>query len=208
MALLLRAAVLALLLTSSAAESSVGGTRRPGLYVLPCSGVTLTASYLAEARPGAGPGFLFHIENHTPREIRLAEPVPSSAEWYARVGERWMWRASAGTGGTLVNALQPKGPMFAYRPAASVQDPKVLTVPAHGVQEWTEAMRDNPAIAYRPRCAQCNYPGETDYQAIFAYAYLPNESSSAEDHAPGLLRCGLRSAPVPMPPKALEPSTR
>jgi hypothetical protein len=176
--------------------------------VLPCSGVTLTASYLAEARPGAGPGFLFRIENHTTKEIRLAEPVPSSTDWYARVGERWMWRASAGTGGSLVNALQPKGPMFAYRPATPEQDPKYLTVPAQGAQEWTEAMRDDPAIAYRPRCGHCNYPGETEYRAIFAYAYLPSDWSGADERVSGLVRCGLRSAPVPMPPKALEPQAR
>jgi hypothetical protein len=202
MALLVRAAVLVLVLAGGTAESVAGGTRRPGSYVLPCSGVTLSASYLAEARPGAGPGFLFRIENHTAKEIRLAEPVPSSTDWYARVGERWMWRASAGTGGSLVNALAPKGPMFAYRPVAS-EDPQYLTVTAHGAQEWTEAMRDDPAIAYRPSCAQCNYPGETDYQAVFGYAYLPRDLSSADHDAPGLLRCGLRSSAVPMPPKAM-----
>jgi hypothetical protein len=54
---------------------------RLGSYVLPCQGVTLTASYLAEAGPGQGPGFLFRIENHTSHAIRLAQPVPSSAHW-------------------------------------------------------------------------------------------------------------------------------
>jgi hypothetical protein len=90
--------------------------------------------------------------------------------------------------------------MFAWRPAASPADPHYLTVPAKGSQQWVEAMRDNPAIAYRPSCAHCNYPGESDYQAVFAYAYLPG----TEQHARALLRCGLRSDPVPMPPKALE----
>lgn len=208
MGLLVRAAVLALLLAAQTAESAAGGARRPGSYVLPCSGITLTASYLVEARPGAGPGFLFRMENHTAKEIRLAEPVPSSADWYARVGGRWMWRASAGTGGSLVNALAPKGPMFAYRPATSAEDPQYLTVAAHGAQEWTEAMRDDPAIAYRPSCAHCNYPGESEYQAIFAYAWLPHDAAQAEKDVPGLLHCGLRSAPVPMPPKALDSATR
>jgi hypothetical protein len=196
-----------LVLASGTAESVAGGTRRLGSYVLPCSGVTLSASYLAEARPGAGPGFLFRIENHTAKEIRLVEPVPSSADWYARVGERWMWRASAGTGGALVNALAPKGAMFAYRPPAPA-DPQVLTIAAHGAQEWIEAMRDDPAIAYRPSCAHCNYPGESDYQAVFAYAYLPNDTARAEDPTRGLLRCGLRSSAVPMPPKALTDARR
>ncbi|HEX4036559.1 MAG TPA: hypothetical protein VHX37_00760 [Acidobacteriaceae bacterium] len=187
------------LLASGSAVSA--GARRPGTYVQRCRDVTLTASYLAEARPGAGPGFLFRIENQRTKAIRLMEPVPSSTDWYAQVGERWMWRASAGMGGSLVNALAPKGPMFAYRPAGGGdgQDAKVLTVPAHGAQEWIEAMRDDPAIAYRPSCAQCNYPGETRYQAVFAYAYMANAEGPASD----LLRCGLRSAPVPMPPKGL-----
>jgi len=170
--------------------------------VIPCKGVKLSASYLAITAPGAGAGFLFRIDNHTGKEIRLEKPVPSSAEWYARVGDRWLWRASAGRGGALVNALLPAGPMFAWRPAAPLQDPQYLTVPAKGSQQWVEAMRDHPAIAYRPSCAHCNYPGERDYQAVFAYAYLPGP----EEHAPGLLRCGLRSDPVPMPPKALEPA--
>jgi len=110
-----------------------------------------------------------------------------------------MWRASAGRGGALVDALREKGPMFAYRPAAPPEHAQYLTVPAHGAQEWMVPMRDDPAIAYKPSCARCNYPGETEYQAVFAYAYLPN----AGEHAPDLLRCGLRSAPVPMPPVAL-----
>lgn len=170
--------------------------RRPGPYVLPCAGVTLRASYLAEAAPGKGPGFLFRIENRTARPIRLAKPVPSSAHWYALVGERWLWRASAGRGGALVDALRHNGPMFAYQPSVPPADPDYLTVAAHGTEEWSEAMRDDPAIAYRPSCPQCSYPGEREYQAVFAYAYLPNPEESARD----LLRCGLRSAPVPMPP--------
>ena len=45
----------------------------------------------------------------------------------------------------------------------------------------------------------CNYPGEREYQAVFAYAYLPGPG----EHAPDLLQCGLRSDPVPMPPAAV-----
>lgn len=122
--------------------------------------------------------------------------MPSSAHWYARVGNRWLWRASAGRGGALVNALNPKGPMFAYTPPAPPADPGYLTIPAHGSQQWSEAMLNNPAIAYQPSCPLCNYPGESEYQAVFAYAYLPN----AQENAPELLHCGLRSDPVPMPP--------
>ncbi len=194
-----RIAPLALLLVWSVGSRSADTQRRPGPYVLPCAGVTLSANYLAETGANAGPGFAFHIENKTGKEIRLEQPVPSSAHWYARVGLRWLWRASAGRGGALVNALLEKGPMFAYQPAAPPAHAEYLTVAAHGSEDWVVRMRDDPAIAYKPSCAHCNYPGETEYQAVFAYAYLP----SAEEHAPDLLRCGLRSAPVPMPPVAV-----
>ncbi|MBT9330962.1 hypothetical protein [Paracidobacterium acidisoli] len=168
---------------------------RPGPVVPSCAGLTMTASYLAESTPGAGPGFLFRIENHTAKPVTLAQPVPSSAHWYAHVGGRWLWRASAGRGGALVDAIQEKGPMFAYQPATEPGDPHYMAIPAHGVQEWTELMRDHPAIDYRPSCAMCNYPGEDEYRAVFAYAYLPH----AAEHVPNLLTCGLRSNPVVMP---------
>jgi hypothetical protein len=193
-----RAFLCLLLLLAVPADSPAapGAGRRAGPYVLPCKGIVLTASYLAEAAPGQGPGFLFRIENHTAHEIRLARPVPSSAHWYARDGERWLWRASAGRGGALVDALEPRGRMFAWRPAAGAGAPDYLTVPSHGKQEWQEAMLNNDAIAYRPSCPICNYPGENDYEAVFAYGYLPGSG----DLVPNLLECGLRSEPVPMPP--------
>jgi len=197
---LLRVAPLLLLLLWSIGASSADTERRPGPYVTQCAGVTLRAHYMAEAGTDAGPGFSFHIENKTAKDIRLEMPVPSSAHWYARVGSRWLWRASAGRGGALVNALIENGPMFAWQPATAPEHPEYLTVAARGSQDWVVPMRDDPAIQYRPSCARCNYPGEREYQAIFAYAYLPN----AEEHAPELLRCGLRSAPVPMPPVALK----
>jgi hypothetical protein len=178
------------------------GTRRPGLYVSPCAGIALSASYLAEAAPGQGPGFQFRIDNHTAHEIRLEQPVPSSTHWYARVGDRWYWRASAGSGGALVNALSEHGPMFAFHLAAPAGHPNYLIVPARGSEQWTEPMLNNPTIAYQPSCAHCNYPGESQYRAIFAYAYLP----APEEDAPELLRCGLRSEPVPMPPHAVAPT--
>jgi len=170
--------------------------RHPGPFVSQCAGISLAASYLAEAAPGMGPGFQFRVDNRTAHEIRLEQPVPSSTHWFALVGQRWLWRASAGTGGSLVNALSERGPMFAYEPAAPPDHPTYLVVPAHGSREWSEPMLDNPSIAYRPSCAQCNYPGENEYRAVFAYAYLP----ASQEHAAGLLHCGLRSKPVPMPP--------
>lgn len=186
------AAALALLALSAAAASD----RPAKSWVKPCTGITLSASYLAEVAPGQGPGFLFRIDNRTAHRIRLAEPVPSSAHWYARVGKRWLWRASAGRGGALVDALRLNGPMFAYRPAAPAENQQYLVVGAHDSRQWSEPMLHNDAIAYRPGCPICNYPGEDDYQAVFAYAWLPSD----QVRVPDLLGCGLRSAPVPMPP--------
>jgi hypothetical protein len=158
--------------------------------------IRFTASYLAEAKPGQGAGFLFRIENNSSRPITLAEPVPSSAHWYAHVGNLWMWRASAGRGGSLVNAENPRGPMFAARLDPAATSPQMLEIPPHGSREWTEWVSEDPAIAYRPSCAQCNYPGEHEFQAVFAYAWLP----LPHQVIPHLLTCGLRSAPVVMPP--------
>lgn len=170
-----------------------------GPYVPLCSRqITFTASYLVDLQNGNGSGFLFRIENHTARPIKLAEPVPSSAHWYARVDNKWLWRASSGSGGSYVNAINERGPVFAYQPRSASADPEYLTVPAHGKYEWTSGERDNPALAYRPGCERCNYPGEHDYKAVFAYAYLP----PAGQHVEGLLPCGLRSPLVDMPPKA------
>ena len=185
-----------LLLTIPAVSLADGAQHSAKAVVAPCTGITLSASYLAEVAPSQGPGFLFRIENHTAHPIRLAEPVPSSAHWYARVGNRWLWRASAGRGGALVDALRERGPMFAYRPNTAPADPQYVVVSAHDARQWTEPMLHNDAIAYRPSCPMCNYPGEDDYQAVFAYAYLPDDT----EHVPNLLHCGLRSAPVPMPP--------
>jgi hypothetical protein len=168
----------------------------PGRTVLPCERVSLTASYLALVpEPGssaAGPGFDFVLRNDTDHAIKLAEPVPTSAHWYAHVGSRWLWRASSGGGGSLVNALADKGAMFAY-PAATPAA-KYLSVGPHQAYEWVRSVQSNPALVYQPGCARCRNPGETEYRAVFAYAYLPAPGEQ------GLLGCGLRSAPVVMPP--------
>lgn len=159
--------------------------------------VVFTANYLAAETPGDGPGFLFEIRNRTAHAITLVAPVPSSAHWYARVNHMWLWRASAGRGGALVNAEDVHGPVFVFQPKdAKAGDPKTITIPAHGVHEWTEWMKDDLAIAYQPGCAQCNYPGERDFRAVFAYAWLPARGERIEH----LLSCGLRSNPVDMPP--------
>jgi hypothetical protein len=82
---LLHFAPLLLLLSWSTGAISADSERRPGPYVMPCAGVTLNANYVADVGSSAGPGFHFHIENKTAKDIHLAQPVPSSAHWYARV---------------------------------------------------------------------------------------------------------------------------
>src|ERR1700756_226314 len=170
----------------------------PGPYVPLCPRqIAFTASYLAPTHKGDTPGYLFRIENHTAKPIKLAEPVPSSAHWYAHVGNKWLWRASSGSGGSYVDAINERGPVFAYQPRNETADPQYITVPAHGKYEWTSGDRDNPTLAYRPGCEPCSYPGEYKYKAFFAYAYLP----PVGEHIAGLLRCGLRTNLVDMPPK-------
>lgn len=183
-------------LTAIAGSTGQAVTHHPGPYVPLCSHITLSASYLAEAGPEKGPGFVFVITNDTNKEIRLAEPVPSSAHWYAHVGSKWLWRASSGSGGSFVDADNEKGEVFAYQPKEAPKNPEYMTVPPHASHEWTETVHDHPAIAYRPSCAICNNPGEHEYRAVFAYAYVP----PPQEHADGLLPCGLRSGPVVMPP--------
>jgi len=198
MAWALRVAIFILLPFSFTAQSSTAAAHRPGPTMPLCPRqITIKASYLAETVPGEGPSYLFRIENGTANPITLAEPVPSSAHWYARVGNRWLWRASSGAGGSFVDAINEKGPVFAYQPKSVATDPKYITVPAHGSYEWTAGQKEIPALSYKPSCALCNYPGEHVYKAVFAYAYLP----PAQAHKDGLLACGLRSNLVDMPPK-------
>lgn len=172
-----------------------------GPYVPLCSRqILFKASYLAPTHKGDTPGYLFRIENHTSSRIKLAEPVPSSAHWYARVGTKWLWRASSGSGGSYVDAINERGPVFAYQPTNPAAAPHYITIPPHAKYEWTSGDRDNPTLAYDPSCQRCNYPGEHDYKAVFGYAYLPPLGRRIE----GLLRCGLRTNLVDMPPKPTE----
>jgi hypothetical protein len=195
----LRAAAAAFLSFPFFALTVSAAAHAPGPTVPLCPRqVVFTASYLAEAKPGEGIGFLFRIENGTAKPIKLEEPVPSSAHWYARVGNRWLWRASSGNGGSYVDAVNERGPLFAYRPKVAPENPKYITVAARGSYEWVEREHENHALSYRPGCALCNYPGEHEYKAVFAYAYLP----APQEDASGLLTCGLRSNLVIMPPKS------
>lgn len=177
-------------------SAAAWAARHSGPFVPTCSGIHLSAEYLSSVSAAAGPGFHFTLKNDTDKPIKLAEPVPSSAHWYARVGEKWLWRASTGAGGSLVDAIRERGRMFAYQPQDAPRDAKYMSISAHGSHEWTEAERANPAIAYRPSCAICNYPGERQYRVVFAYAYVP----AVGEKEPGLLACGIRSNQVDMPP--------
>lgn len=169
---------------------------RPVQSVPICSGISFSASYLFQVAAGEGPGFRFVLDNRTGREIRLAQPVPSSSHWYARSHGRWLWRASNGAGGSLLDATDERGRMLVYPPVPGLGEIKFLILAPHRSMEWTESQQENPVLEYKPGCKQCSYPGESEYQVVFAYAYLGGGSQR-----PGLLSCGLRSSPVPMPPK-------
>jgi hypothetical protein len=183
-------------LASLACRAGNGASTRPVGSVPICAGVSLSANYLALAGPDQGPGFRFVLVNKTGREIKLAEPVPSSSHWYARSHGRWLWRASNGAGGSLLDAGNEHGRVVVYAPPAGTEI-KLLTLPPHQSREWIESQQENPVLEYKPGCPLCSYPGEREYQVVFAYAYLAGGGQPS-----GLLSCGLRSAPVPMPPKS------
>jgi hypothetical protein len=187
-----------LVLVSLCLSAALAGKSAPTRLVrsVPlCAGVTLSASYLALVNNDQGPGFRFKLVNNTSRTIRLVEPVPSSSHWYARANGRWLWRASNGAGGSLLDAGNERGRVVVYPPPADEGETRFLTLAPHASQEWVASQRENAILAYQPGCKMCSYPGEREYQAVFAYAYL------AAGAQPGLLACGLRTAPVPMPPK-------
>jgi hypothetical protein len=161
-----------------------------------CSGVTLSASYLTAVAADQAPGFRFTLVNDTGRDIRLAEPVPSSSHWYARVGNRWLWRASSGAGGSFLDAGNERGQLIAFAPQREKAAGRFLILPAHQSKQWVESQVENPVLEYKPGCKLCSYPGEHEYQVVFGYAYRTGEGQPAD-----LLSCGLRSNPVPMPPK-------
>jgi hypothetical protein len=178
------------------AASTAGAATKPVRSVPLCSGVTLTASYLATVTPDQVPGFRFVLLNKTSHAIKLAEPIPSSSHWYARAQGRWLWRASSGAGGSLLDAGNEHGRVVVYPAAPGQGETRWVTLPPHQSREWIASQRDNPVLEYKPGCTMCSYPGESEYQVVFAYAYL-----AAPGQQEGVLSCGLRSAPVPMPPK-------
>jgi hypothetical protein len=163
--------------------------------VPPCKGITFSASFLADT--GEGSRFQFTLANNTEREIRLIEPVPSSAHWYALTHGRWLWRASNGSGGGLFDPMNERGRLVIFKIPLERTPGKSFTVQPHQSRRWVESEQENPVLEYRPGCARCSYPEEYEYHVIFAYAYLPQHKQDED----GLLACGIRSKPVPMPPK-------
>lgn len=186
-----------LLLTALlSAHQGVAAAPNPELQVAPCAHVSLSASYLAELRPGAGPTYHFRLSNESDHAIILARPVPSSAHWFTRDGDHWYWRASAGGGGSLVDAMAANGKMFVYHAVRPIEPSQILKVAAHSVTEWEEGAKENPALEFKPSCSICNHPADREFRAVFAYAYLP----LPQDRLLGLLPCGIRSSPVDVPP--------
>ena len=160
-----------------------------------CTNVTLTAAYLAEEKPGAGPGFLLKVQNNSRTPITTVDPAPLSVHWYAEIGAHWLWRASSGSGGALVNALNSKGPLFAQAlPSGAASQTRIVA--AGDSYSWTVWTRNFPALAYHPGCQHCASLNEQRYEAVLAYAVRPPSSIAG----PSLLPCGLRSNPVAMPP--------
>jgi len=187
------------LLLSGAGHASAHGPFKSGVEtVAQCKNVTLHAAYLAEEVAGQGPGFLVEIRNEGPAPIGVADPVPLSVDWYAATGTRWLWRASSGSGGSLVNASNARGPVFVSRGPIAYHAKEMRIVPAHAAHTWAVFSGTAPTLRYWPRCQHCNYQGEEKYRAVLAYAYHPD----TKDPASPLLQCGLRSNPVIMPPLA------
>ena len=185
-----------LFFVSQSAVPVAGGSAQK-LSVPACKGVQFSASYLSTTYPYKAPAFQFTVKNDTNQEIRFEEPMPSSSHWYALEQGRWLWRASNGAGGSLVDATDERKGLIVYQPSYPRIPGKFFSVKPHQVSQWIESEVENPVLAYNPRCPICSYPGERVYQVVFAYAYLPDEQQKAA----GFVTCGVRTKPVPMPPK-------
>ncbi|RRA47738.1 hypothetical protein D1Y84_04935 [Acidipila sp. EB88] len=160
--------------------------------VAQCRDVSLHAAYLAEEKAGEGAGFLLSIRNDRASAIEVADPMPLGVDWYAGNGSSWQWRASSGYGGSLLNALDPKGRMFVYSSATGVS---YRTIAPHAEYSWPVFSKSSPNVLYRPGCQHCGYQGEEQFRAVLSYAF----TVGAAAHPPDLLNCGLRSGPVVMP---------
>ncbi len=191
-----------ILLAFSCLPGGDAASTRPVRSVPICSGVSLSANYLALAGPDQGPGFRFVLVNRTGREIRLAEPVPSSSHWYARpraagCGGHRMERVEAcWTRATSMAGWWCMLPRQAPRPSSSLC---LRTSPGNGSKASRRTLCSSTSLAVR--CALI--PGSASTRWSLPMRILPAGSQPA-----GLLSCGLRSAPVPMPPKILSLVTK
>ena len=95
-----------------------------------------------------------------------------------------------------MDAGNERGRVMVYPAAPGQGEVKWVILPPHQSREWIASQQENPVLEYKPGCTMCSYPGESEYQVVFAYAYLAGPGQPE-----GVLSCGLRSAPVPMPPK-------
>lgn len=182
-----------------AAASAPVAVRQMGALTVPqCSSISLHAAFLAEETPGQGTGFLLSLENRQQSPVEIPIPMPLSVDWYAKVGNQWSWRASSGAGGSLVNAFNGKGPLFAISGASYKAAWVLRRIAPHETYTWTVFAGSAPPLSYRPSCEHCNATTEAEYEAVLAYAFI----AKAEDRS--ALSCGLRSNAIVMPPLAPE----
>lgn len=163
--------------------------------VAQCTDVSLHASYLVEETVGRGPAFLLEIQNSRNAAITIAEPVPLSIHWYVHTGNQWLWRASSGSGGALLDAMHEHGPVLADTLPAGKEYHSTEIGP-HTVYTSTVLLGSSPSLAYHPGCEHCGVDKEREYRAVLAYAMRPVPGQSGSNW----LQCGLRSNAVVMPP--------
>jgi hypothetical protein len=159
-----------------------------------CRNIQLAATYLPQSAQGGSPSFQFVVHNGTDEAVFLEMPAPTSAHWYALEGARWSWRASNGSGGSPVDAMNLRGPVFAFRANYPADHrPRKLFVAAHGSLSWEVKPADNPVVTFHPSCPHCNHPTDRQFRVVFAYAVLPGDDDKR------VLSCGLRTEPVAVP---------
>ena len=181
-----------LCLCSGLADSSVSS--KPVRSIPICSGVTLSANYLASVGPDQVPGFRFAGQPHRPgdqagraRPIQLA--LVCALPWALAVeGIEWSGWQPAGCG----QRAWPGGGLSPPAGAETNSSPCPRTRPG---------MDGKPAGEPGPRVQA----GLCDLFLSWGKRIpgsLCLRLSCRRQPAGGLLSCGLRSAPVPMPPKS------
>ena len=71
-----------------------------------------------------------------------------------------------------MDAGNPLGRVAVYSVSPGKSEITWVVLPPHQSREWTESQQQNPVLEYKPGCPLCSYPGESEYQVVFAYAYL------------------------------------